>query len=141
MQLCMFIFAMVQPLTLGDHTRNVCGRIAVPWLFFQASRSRIALTGTGQGIPHGTILTPSCRSGRVPTARLPGNCHEPTRFAPMSAFERVIGQELAPYLRSVGFLRHGQTWNRRTDGVVQVISVQRSMNNTELDSPSRSISA
>ncbi|MEY9167791.1 hypothetical protein ABIE78_005910 [Sinorhizobium fredii] len=52
----------------------------------------------------------------------------------MSAFERVIGQELAPYLRSVGFLRHGQTWNRRTDGVVQVISVQRSMNNTELDS-------
>jgi hypothetical protein len=52
----------------------------------------------------------------------------------MSAFERVIGEELAPYLRTVGFLRHGQTWNRRMEGVVQVISVQRSMNNTELES-------
>ncbi|WP_037434301.1 DUF4304 domain-containing protein [Sinorhizobium fredii] len=52
----------------------------------------------------------------------------------MNAFERVIAQELAPYLGSVGFLRHGQTWNRRMDGVVQVIALQRSMTNTELDS-------
>ncbi len=52
----------------------------------------------------------------------------------MSAFERTIGRELAPFLETAGFLRHGQTWNRRTNGVVQVISVQRSMNNTEFDS-------
>lgn len=52
----------------------------------------------------------------------------------MSAFEQVIGRELDPFLKTAGFLRHGQTWNRRTDGVVQVISVQRSMNNTEFDS-------
>nr|WP_240545224.1 DUF4304 domain-containing protein [Sinorhizobium fredii] len=41
----------------------------------------------------------------------------------------MIARQLAPYLGSVGFLRHGQTWNRRTDGVVQVISVQRSTTN------------
>ncbi len=81
------------------------------------------------------MLTPLCRLGKK--FALPG-CRTTvtpnSRFAPRSAFERVIGQELAPYLQSVGFLRHGQTLNRHAKGVVQVISVQRSMNNTELDS-------
>jgi hypothetical protein len=52
----------------------------------------------------------------------------------MSLFDQAVNQELAPRLRAAGFVRHGQTWNRRSDGVVQVISIQRSQNNTELDS-------
>jgi hypothetical protein len=52
----------------------------------------------------------------------------------MSLFDQAVNQELAPRLRAAGFVRHGQTWNRRYDGVVQVISLQRSQNNTELDS-------
>lgn len=52
----------------------------------------------------------------------------------MSLFNQAVNQELAPRLGAAGFVRHGQTWNRRNDGIVQVISLQRSQNNTELDS-------
>jgi hypothetical protein len=52
----------------------------------------------------------------------------------MSIFDQTVNRELAPCLKEAGFVRHGQTWNRRKDGVVQVISLQRSQNNTELGS-------
>ncbi|WP_245364162.1 DUF4304 domain-containing protein [Sinorhizobium americanum] len=114
--------------------RPVAFAVALPChCFFSAPRkTEIALTGNGQGIPQ--ALTLPCQSAKKTRARLPGNCSVQRQFAAMDTFERVIGEDLAPYLRTVGFLRDGQTWNRRTEGVVQVISVQRSMNNTELNS-------
>ncbi|WEZ84127.1 DUF4304 domain-containing protein [Rhizobium sp. 32-5/1] len=51
----------------------------------------------------------------------------------MGAFEQAVGRKIAPRLKAEGFVRRGQSWNRRRDGEVQVISFQRSSNNTVLD--------
>jgi hypothetical protein len=51
----------------------------------------------------------------------------------MGAFEQAVGRKIAPRLKAEGFVRRGQSWNRRRDGEVQVISLQRSSNNSVLE--------
>ncbi|OJF98743.1 DUF4304 domain-containing protein [Pararhizobium antarcticum] len=50
----------------------------------------------------------------------------------MGAFEQAVGRQIAAKLKADGFARRGQSFNRRRGCEIQVISLQRSRNNTAL---------
>lgn len=51
----------------------------------------------------------------------------------MKAVDKAINAVIAPRLKVLGFARRHHTWNRREAWRIQVVSVQQSSNNTEIE--------